>query len=161
MSDINKNWPRWFFASLSKHFYARRNNIPMFIEGQYRQQDEETKLLELRIDGPNFTEISKGFFRCFVEVNILVQASQRDEDFHTIHELVGIAAAAFTGGIQVFKYGPTSNPENDGSLLVCLSRTDDARGKDRVQISHFGKLDTSTPVLQATVEGHYEGFITL
>lgn len=161
MSTINKNWPRWFFSSVSKHFYSRRNTIPMFIEGQYRQQDEETKLLELRMDGPYFTEISRGLFRCFVEINVLAQASQSDSDFHIIHDLVGIAAAAFTDGIQIFKYGPTSNPDNDGSLLVCLSRIDDARGKERVQISHFGKIETQTPVIQATVEGHYEGFITL
>lgn len=161
MSNINKNWPRWVFASVSEHFYSRRDSIPMFIERQYRQQSEEPKLLELRMDGPYFTEISRGVFKCFIEVNVLVQAAQSDTNAYVIDELVGIAGAAFTDSIQVFKYGPASDPDNDGSLLVCLSRLDDTRGRKRVQISHFGKIDTQTPVLQSTVEGHYEGFITL
>jgi hypothetical protein len=37
----------------------------------------------------------------------------------------------------------------------------DARGKERIQVSHFGKIEPNTPLLQATVEGHYEMFLSV
>jgi len=122
----------------------------------------ETRVLkdfiEFRQDGPYLTEVCKGVWRVFIEVNILVQSAMDDKNFHRIHTNVGIVAAAFTS-IPVYKYG--NNAQDDQSLLGCLQLVSDARGKERIQISHFGRIDVGTPLHQSTVEGHYEMFLTV
>jgi len=152
----NKNWPRWIFASVSKHFDANKDTLPLFIEGQYRNTRSEKDFLELRVDGPYFTEFSKGYWRAFIEINVLVQSAMDDSNFHRIHEDVGIAAAAFST-IHVYKYG--NGVDDDGTLLGCLKLVADHRGKERIQINHFGQIGPSEGLMQACVEGHYEMFL--
>lgn len=154
---VNKNWPRWIFASVSKHFDAEKQGLHMFVEGEHRDTRDKLDFLEFRLDGPYITEVSKGYFRLYIEVNILVQSTKNQTNIHRIHENVGIAAAAFWNGIKVFKYG--NGVDDDQSYLGCLQLVTDARGKERIQISHFGQIEPKTRVLQATVEGHYEMFL--
>lgn len=159
MTAINKNWPRWVFASVSKHIDDRKDGLTLFIEGQHRDTEGLVDFLELRVDGPNFTEVSRGCFHFFVEVNILVQSAMDDSNFHRIHTDVGIAAAALTSSIPVFKYG--TGVDDDQSLLGCLRLIQDKRGREKVQVSHFGQIDPVTKLMQATVEGHYEMLLTV
>lgn len=154
---VNKNWPRWIFASVSKHFDAEKNGLKLFIEGQHRDTREDKDFLEFRLDGPYITEVSHNYFRLYIEVNVLVQSTKDQTSYHRIHENVGIAAAAFWNGIKVFKYG--DGVGDDDSYLGCLRLVTDARGKERIQISHFGQIEPKTRLLQATVEGHYEMFL--
>jgi hypothetical protein len=158
MSQANKNWPRWLFASVSEHFENNKGALTLFIEGQHRKTRDLKDFAELRVDGPYLTEVCKGVWRIFIEVNVLVQSAMDDANFHRIHTNVGIIVAAFTS-IPVYKYG--TGVDDDESLLGCLTIVSDARGKERIQVSHFGKIDAATPLEQATVEGHYEMFLTV
>lgn len=151
---FDKNWDRWIFASISKEFNDNRQTIPLFVEGQHRDdtQDKAT-LFELRIDGPNYTEVSKDCWRIDIEVNILVQAAMDNEDFHTIRKLCGIASAMFINNLPIFKFG--DGVDDDDSLLSCMKLLQDVKGRERIQTSHFGQIDPSVKVQQSTVEGHY------
>jgi len=153
MSQANVNWPRWVFASVCKHFDDNKSSLTLFIEGQHRKTRTLKDFAELRVDGPYLTEVSKGVWKLFIEVNVLLQSAMDDTSFHRIHTNAGIIVAAFTG-IPVYKYG--DGVDDDKSLLGCLQIVSDARGKERIQVSHFGRIDTGTPLMQATVEGHYE-----
>jgi len=148
-----KHIPRWILASVSKHFDARRESLDMFIEGQHRDTQDKKNFIELRVDGPYFTELSKGYWRIYSEINVLVQSAMDDQNFHTIWTNIGIVAAAFTS-IPVYKYG--NGPDDDGSLFGCMNLISEARGKERIQVSYFGKIAPSAELQQATVEGHYE-----
>jgi len=153
-TQIDDNWPRWIFASVSQHFYNRKQSISeMYIEGQHRDTRTLKDFIELRMDGPQFTEISKGMWRIYGEVNILVTAVMDDENYHRIHQNVGIVAAAFTD-IELFKYG--DGVEDDGSQWGCWKLIQDSRKRQRIDIFHFGIVDVKSKVVQATVEGHYE-----
>ena len=154
---VNKNWPRWIFASISQHFTDEKQGLDLFIEGQHRDTRDKKDFLELRMDGPYITEISHNYFRIYIEVNVLVQSTKDQDSYHRIHANVGIAAAAFWNGIKVFRYG--NGIDDDDSYLGCLQLVTDARGKERIQISHFGQIEPKTRLMQSTVEGHYEMFL--
>lgn len=150
MPDI-QNIPRWLFASIGKHFDDRKQNEHLFIEGQDRLTNEETDWLELRMDGPSQREVSKGCFQFDIEVNILLSSVMNEKDYHKIFKLVGVAAAAFTNKIDIFKFG--DGVDDDDTFLECARIRFENR--ELVQISHFGQIDPDKRLVQATVEGHY------
>jgi hypothetical protein len=78
-------------------------------------------------------------------------------DTHRVYRNVGRAVAAFTDNIAIFKLG-TDPVIDDGTQLVCMSIMRDKLNELRV--NHFGQIDPITRIQQATVEAHYEGFIT-
>ena len=146
---MNENWPRWFFASISKHFDDNTTS-KMLVEGEPRETWETQDFFECRIDGPDFTNLSKGLWLAVVEVNILVQSVINYENMHRIHTMAGEAAAAFDLPITIYQYG-------DGdAILACLELIQDFRTKDAVVISHFGRINTDQPLLQATVGGRFK-----
>ena len=158
---MNANWPRWIHSSLQKHFDGLKGSWFLFIEGQKRPVTQNEKVLELRIDGPEITELSKNVFRLYVEINILVQAIMNDNDLHRIHKGTGIVIAAFTNGIAIYQYGDaTENAENDDSLLGCMQLITDHKGKQAVKVANFGQIHPQQHLIQATVEGHYEMKLT-
>lgn len=149
---MNEHWPRWIFASCTKHFYALRGGIPMYIEGEKKVIGSSASNFELRMDGPRFTEIAHNQFYVFVELNILVSCPRSDTNFHEIHKNVGIAAKAFTG-IKLYKYGTAV--VDDGTLFGCLNLKQKWRN-DSLEINHFGQVGPAKDLLQASVEGHYQ-----
>lgn len=155
MSSPNANWDRWIFASISKHFVDNlAATAKVFIEGQKRDTRKETEWFEVRVDGPFYTEISKGYFSLYVEINILCACIMKDVNIQGIRSLAGKAASAMTTTIVVYKYG--TGVSNDQSILGCLTSVTKSRGKDRIQTNHFGQIGPNTELTQATVECHYK-----
>ena len=152
-----QHWPRWIFASMSKYAYDNRGGLYMYIEGQHRDTRELKDFCEFRLDGPNLTELSKGYWRAFVECNILLQSTLDDKNFHRIYVNCGIIVAMMSKNIPIYKYG--SESVDDESLLGCMHLVQDARGKERIQVSHFGIIDPSEDLQQSCVEAHYEMFL--
>ena len=155
--SINKNWPRWVFASVSKHFDSRRQGLPIFIEGQHRDTRALKDFIEVRMDGPQFTEISRNYWRIYFEVNILIQSTMDDNNYHRIHHNAGIVAAAFTT-IGLMAYG--TGPDDDQEQWACANLLQDTSKRQHLDIFHFGQIDKQVKLMQATVEGHYETFLT-
>ena len=150
---LDQNLTRWIIASVSQHFMDRRQGLTVFMEGQVRDTRTLKDFLELRVDGPSMTELSKGYWRVFIEINVLVQSAQDNADYHRIYESVGIAAAAFTGTLSIYKYGDKAG--DDDSLVGCMQLQGDRSKTERIQISHFGQVEPETGVFQSSVEGHY------
>ena len=157
---MKENWPRWAFASFSKHFatqFAVAPAIPLYVEGDDRDTARLKDFAEFRMDGPRIREMSKGYYRLYIPVNILVQSTMDSQDTHRIYRTVGRAVEAFTDTISIFKFG-TDPVIDDSTLLVCMTLMKDKLNE--LKVNHFGQVDTTTRLQQATVEGHYEGFIT-
>ena len=152
--SANQNWARWSFASISKHFDDNRQGLKLFIEGTHRDTREVEEYLEFRMDGPTLREVSKGCWKLRIEVNLLVTATIDEEDFHRIHRNAGIAQAAFATGIPAFKYG--DGVDDDQSVFGCYQLLQSSSTRDFIELNHFGQIDTNIPLLQATVEGHYQ-----
>lgn len=154
---IDLDWSRWIFIGTSDHFgtglEALPSPLPQFIEGQQRDTKDLTNFVEFRMDGPWFTELSKDYWRIYVEVNILVQTAMKTGDFHQHHRNLGNVAALFRD-IQVFRCG--DGPNDDDSPLGCLKLIQDERKRERVVIANFGQIEPHVQVQQGTVEGHFE-----
>ena len=150
---LSKDLPRWIVASVSQHFEDRRQGIFMFIEGQLRRTSDLKDFIELRIDGPHYTELSKGFWRVYIEINVLIQSAQDKIDRYRIYKSAGVVASAFEQTISIFKFGDEVG--DDDSLVGCLKLLGDKEARERVQISHFGQIEPETGIFQSTVEAHY------
>lgn len=153
MSTLNQNWNRWIFASISKHFDDRRQGLKLFIEGQSRDTSKVKDFIELRVDGPQFTEVSAGYWIIRVEVNILIQSTMDDTNYHRLHSDVGIVAAAMSD-IVVFRYG--NGPDDDQSVMGCLKVRQDLGDRQHIDVFQLGQIAPDIRLEQATVEGHYE-----
>lgn len=155
-ATINTNWARWIFASVSKHFDDRKGALPLYIEGQHRDTKDIKDFMELRMDGPFITELSRNYFRLFIEINVLVQSALDDTNYHRIHGNVGLVASIFTA-IEIFKFG--TGVDDDDTQLECMRLIQDSPSNERIQINHFGQIEPDIELIQSTVEGHYEMFL--
>lgn len=149
---INPNWARWIFASVSKHFYDRRGTTTFYIEGQERDVPAPANLIEFRLDGPYYTQLSRKSWRLYVEVSLLVQSIKDGNDYHTIHRLTGQIAEAFTS-IPVYRFG--NSTDDDSLQFGCLTLVQELGKRERVQTNNFGQIGPDTQLLQSSVEGHY------
>lgn len=154
--SFRKHWPRWIFASTSRHFHdaLKAEGIPLYIEGQYRDTREETDFAEFRFYGPRSLLLSKNCWELRIEINILLQSVMNEQNFHNIHRLVGVAAAAFLPALSTYRRG--NGPDDDQSFLGCLDLLQRSATRDYLEINHFGIIDKTTHLVQATVEGHYK-----
>lgn len=147
------NWDRWIFASICNHFDLRRGDYTMYVEGTHRQTSDLKDFFELRVDGPWFTEISKNYWKVYIEVNVLCQSVKDNKDFHRMRKITGHVSKIFERCINIYKYG--NSVQDDSSLLGTMVRVDDHRGKERIQINHFGQIEPRMELEQASVEAHY------
>jgi len=156
--SMDENMSRWIMASVAKHFDARHSTIPMYIEGQPRViKNDAVEHFELRQDGPDCTEVSKDYWRCYIEINILVMMAKSKTDAYRIRRLTGIIQKAFTKCIEVYRYG--DGILDDKSYIGTLKLLQ-GQG-EKLQTAHFGQIGSSTNQEQAIVEGHYEMFLTV
>lgn len=151
------NWPRWTFASASKHFStaAAAYPIALFIEGTDRQTNTEVKWLEFRMDGPRLTEVSRNYYRLDVEINMFWSANMDQVDFHEPYRLIGLLQTAMTD-ICVYRYG--DGPDDDDSFLGTLQLVQDR--SNPIRMANFGQILPDTKIVQGTVEGTYKMYLT-
>jgi|6_EtaG_2_1085325.scaffolds.fasta_scaffold89534_2 hypothetical protein len=153
---------RWVRASLVKHFYNALKDIEhVHVEGQERRTKDKQKWFELRIDGPFIREVTKSRFRINTEVNILVVNLQDNSNpsIYGMDELTGQAASKFVSCVEIFRYGDVADDAaNDGSRIGELQLR--PQNDEEIDVTFFGKLRPDTPVEQASVESHYQGFWT-
>lgn len=149
---MNLNWHRWCYSSIAKHMENNRQGVNLFIEGEERDTSDLENHAELRIDGPDYLNPSKGTHHLDYEINVLVSVNMSEEDAYLIHRNLGIFQAAFTDKIDVFKYG--TGPDDNQALLGCLI-IQDYDHNHKIKTAFFGQIEPRTRVLQATVEALY------
>lgn len=171
---INANWARWIFASATYQFvqsgyfiewheylkdietYNSNDIIPVYITGQEFAPKDVQHYVELRIDGPDFTEVSKGDYRAKIEVNVLVTTTKSDSDFHAIHRYTGRVQSVLAEGFTIYRFG--DGAEDDNSPLACMDTIMWASGEggNRVETKHFGQIYPDIPLIQASVNVRYK-----
>lgn len=151
--SINTNWSRWIISSIHKYFDTNRQSITLFVEGTPRNTRTEKDFMELRVDGPHYTEISKSYYLIKLDINILIQSTQDETDFHRIYKNIGKILSIFNN-IRIYKYG--TGDDDDDSFLGCLRLIQDAQGREPVQVAMLGKIRPEIAVEQAVIEGHYQ-----
>jgi hypothetical protein len=155
---MNPHWPRWMFASISKHFKDAFDaaSIEVFLEGTNRPTPQFGTFFELRLDGPVFQELNGNEFKARIDINCLYKVSMGESSFHTKHEMCGTALAAFLDAIPLYRFG--DGPDDDGLLFACASRIDS--GGRAVVVKHFGQIEKDIRVEQGSVSGSYLTYLT-
>lgn len=156
MSSPDPNWPRWIFASASKHFLEAVPTVTWFVEGQERRTADSAEFAEYRQDGPRCVEISKDYWRLWVAINILVQYTENPKNIHEKWRLTGLVTSGFASCIPVYKYGDGVDDDRT-SLLGHLSLV--TNRKDPIRPNHMGRIDKALLLEQVTIEAHYELFL--
>jgi hypothetical protein len=156
-----KDVPRWLFASIADHFrvIAAANNIPYFVEGIDERSDADMQAshAELRVTGPATKEESNGYYRLDVTINFMLTSFM--DMVGNAYELVqwgGILQEEMLAPIPIYKYGNES--QDTGALLGCL-RVKSAQ-RNKVQLYHFGQMNTTDRVRQSELDAVYEMWLT-
>ena len=84
MNIPNPHWPRWIFASTADYFKQAADGIelPILIEGIDEREAAKMRVndhVEFRINGPAVSELSRGYFRLDMDVNLLLGQIGRDD----------------------------------------------------------------------------------
>lgn len=152
----NRNWPRWFVASVNKHFKQMDpvEGVPVFVEGQVRQTSDWDDFIEVRMDGPYWKETTRNKYTLYIEVNILCQVNiTPDKNLYTAPTIDGIVAEYLTT-IPVYRLGNEAG--DDGVQIGCLELVRNPALRDWNKRNEFGQVETKTPLRQTTTEAHYE-----
>ncbi len=160
MSSINQtpHIKRWVKASVIKLFQTLNEGIELYVEGMDAVNvSRKDKHFELRIDGPYTKPLTKGSYRHYFEINILINSTRSEEDFYERENLQGIVANILNRDICVYRIGnKDTNPADDGSLVGALQLIP----SEQIKVSDFGRINETTEVYQAVGEAHYEMYLT-
>lgn len=163
MNIPNPHWPRWIFASTADYFKqtAAEIELPILIEGIDEREAEKMRAndhVEFRINGPAVTELSCGYFRLDVDVNLLLTSMMggQTRNAYDIVRHAGVFLQPAGGPIPVLKYG--EGPDDDQSLLGCLTLRSGKR--DAVRVIHFGQISRDDRIRQSAVDARYHLFLS-
>ncbi len=158
---VNPNWARWIFASLAKHlkYVATENQWPVLVEGfDTRTPDfmDAPNRAEIRITGPFISERSAGYFRVWVDANVLLSSiyGGPKQDPFWLSKAAGAFQEALTESIPVWNYGNEAGDylESDESTQVfigCLTPRDG--NQDAVSVFNFGQINDTDKLKQSAV----------
>jgi len=150
--NFDTNWERWCKISIIKHFDDGKGDTKCFVEGFTRATQNDDDFFEVRIDGPELTQPTKGKWKLTFVVDILVVV-KTGQDRYRINRLTGRITELFLDCIEVRRWGDGS--EDDQTVLGCLKLVPHS-GNEPVRVTHFGKVKPDTEILQASVEGTFE-----
>lgn len=148
--------PRWIYASACKHITERANSRITFYEGLDKDSTPQTGA-EFRMDGPRDTALSQGYWEIWIAINIYVQVSMRDTDFHEKYRVIGDLMAALDTTIPVMMLG-TDPGDNPTQQIGCFTVIHDKF--NRIQANYFGQVSGTDRLEQMTVEARYHMYYT-
>ncbi len=143
---MNKNWNRWIYTSISKHFnitIAVPNDLYLYIAGRSDDTGKKSEFIELRISPIQTTEVSKNNYKINVSIDVLYSVQVVPEDSYRAQTVAGLIESAITD-ICVYKYGNGTN--DDDSLLGGLQLQ-----RQPVESNCFGQISSDTRLIQGVV----------
>jgi len=120
---------------------------------------------EIRITGPFTQELSKGYHRLLLDVNVLL-TSRYDgpaKNQYNILKFAGLFQGALSMPIPVWNYGGEAGdydaaiPESQLFIGCLLPK---GTKSDLVKVFNFGQTNETDKLKQTVVDAHYEMFIT-
>lgn len=161
----NPDWTRWIFASVADALktVATDNDIPVLVEHldeRTKEFERATDKVEIRITGPWVQELSKGYYRVWVDVNALLQSRYdgQAKNAYTIHKNAGLFQAAMSTPIGVWNYGsePSDFSEDDPDSQVFLGCLLPRPGKnDSIRVNHFGQVNAVDKLKESSVDARF------
>lgn len=153
---VNSHWARWIFSSLADYLkkVATDNEIVALIEGVDDRTDANMRAenrVEIAITGPFTRELSHNYYVLKVGARVLIQSRMASVNRYEPQRIAGIYHEAMDAAIAIYRYG--NNPEDDDSLLGCLSSLNDKNNP--VRVFHFGQMTPTDRLRQSMVDCWY------
>jgi hypothetical protein len=157
----NPNWARWVFASVADVLktVAMSNQLPVLVDHLDERSSafmQSSDRAEIRITGPFTQELSKGYHRLLVDVNVLLtrRYDGPEKNQYNILKFAGLFHGALSMPIPVWNYGPEDGDYKDSPLFIgCLLPNGE-------KVSNFGQTNETDKLKQTVVDARYEKFIT-
>jgi len=159
------DWPRWIFASAADYFkeIANDEDLPVLVEGLEERTKtfmESADRAEIRITGPFMEELSRGYWRVYMDVSVLL-TSRFDgpkKNAYDLYKYAGAIAAAMDTDIEVWNFGSEPGDYTDvPSTQIKLGCLKLQKG---VTVVHFGQTDVTAKVKQCEVNAKYQMEVT-
>ncbi|MEX0828304.1 MAG: hypothetical protein WD005_05070 [Haliea sp.] len=166
----NPNWARWLFASTADVLktVATNNNLAVLVEHLDERNDafmKSSDRAEIRITGPFSKEISKGYHRILLDVNVLL-TSRYDgpaKNQYNILKFAGLFHGALSMPIPVWNYGGEAgdyDPANEETQIFLGCLLPKGAKSDLVKVFNFGQTNETDKLKQSVVDARYEMYIT-
>jgi hypothetical protein len=163
MTVPDARWTRWIFSSIAQYVKSVADDIdlPLLVEGVEDRQSSlirEQTHAEVRINGPQLKEVSAGYWRLYVSINILIQDHM--DASHNAYDLFrhcGAFAEALLAAIPITKCGEDGD-EEDGDPVGCLTLRPEL--SQSVAVDHFGQLKEDVRLRQSNVRGEFVMYLT-
>lgn len=163
--SANPNWVRWIFASVAYELkdVATDANLAVLVEHLDERSPEFMQAAdraEIRITGPSTQLESKGCYRIWVDVNVLL-TSRYDgvaKNANDIFKYAGLFHERMDGPIPVWNYGKEIGDfvDSDPLTQVFIGCLLPRPGKnDSVRVNHFGQTDKTDKLKQTSVDARY------
>ena len=160
----NPNWARWIFHSVADYLkeIATDEDLPVLIEhfdDRTAAFEQATDKVEIRITGPFDQELSKGYHRIYVDVNVLL-TSRYDgkKNAATILKYAGLFQEAMSEPIPVWNFGgePGDYRTADPTTQVHLGCLIPRPGRNEsVRVMNFGQMDKIDKIKQTEIDARY------
>lgn len=125
---MNVDWPRWIKASVSQYFSVFLDNATLIVDGEKRPALQPNDRFELRFDGPDISQKTKGEYVLGYTINLLIISASNETDIYQLDRLKGTGANAFSVSIPVFRYGSGVNDTQE--QIGCLTLKSDLNIRD-------------------------------
>lgn len=163
----NPNWAKWMFASVAYELklVATNANLAALVEHLDDRSDafmKEPDRVEIRITGPFDQEISKGFHRSTLDVNVLLTSNYGGQAKNALKiiKFAGLFQARMGLPFPVYNYGievgEFNDPDTNTRQQVFLGCLLPIGGKNNsVKMFHFGQTDKVDKLKQSVVDARY------
>ena len=147
-----RNVTKWIFASIAKHFNSLSDDdVYVHISGQLRETDDKDAWVEVKIDGPYITKLSKGYHNLKIEISVQSFTVQKRDYLYNNLELQGKVLDLFTESIGIYKLGNKSEDDKTFAFCILLDHND----KHTLDVANYGAVDENEKIKVSGIEGHY------
>jgi len=160
---MDTNLARWVMSSVAVYFKTVADSLSLtyFVEG-VDERDSDTmnvEHVEVRVNGPFVRELSRGYWRVNIDINILLMdyMQMSTENAYDIAQWGGEFLAAMMEPIPIYRLGTGGN--DDDSLVGCLTQR--TGFSEPARLIHFGQISKEDRLRQAAVDGRFEMYLRL
>jgi hypothetical protein len=161
----NPNWTRWIFTSVAYALKAVATNADLAVLVEHLDERSPAFLdasdrVEIRITGPFSQEQSKGYFRLWVDVNVIIE-SRYDGSVKNATDILKIAGMfqnAMDQTFGIWNYGnePGDYVDDDPSTHVFIGCLEPRSGNaDSIRVLHFGQSPPPDKLKTSMVDARY------
>ena len=158
---MDANLARWIMSSVAVYFKTVADGLSLtyFVEGVDEREPStmNTEHVEVRVNGPYIREVSRGYWRVHIDINILLMdyMDMSTENAYDLNQWGGEFLTAMVEPIPIYRLGTGVN--DDDTLVGCLTQRTGL--SEPARLIHFGQISKEDRIREAAVDGRFEMYV--